>query len=186
MRRAKERTSLPSTFCLTSSPLRHRRKAALEAAQHFLPKITSDGAERSRAVADEVGFVISPKMTREYRDSRLQLRQLPRSRGYNAAAIAQKRRKLQARMENILWRLLAPCPSRYGKVENSADRQRLIHFAGRRDAGMAFTEEEDAEEAHVRARVDCLEAGPERTARRHLLELKERARPCKNYRDAKR
>jgi hypothetical protein len=57
----------------TTAPAQ-RRKAASEAAPHFLPKNSARGWPG--AVADEFGFVISPKMAIEYRDSIFQLQNL--------------------------------------------------------------------------------------------------------------
>jgi hypothetical protein len=62
----------------TAAPAQ-RRKAASEAALHFLPKTHARG--RPGDGADAFGFVISPNMAIEYRDSILQLKNLLGSAG---------------------------------------------------------------------------------------------------------
>ncbi len=64
----------------TTAPAQ-RRKAASQPARHFLPKNSARGWPG--AVADEFGFVISPKMATEYRHSVLQLQNLSDGGGLN-------------------------------------------------------------------------------------------------------
>jgi hypothetical protein len=46
-------------------------------------------------------------------------------------------------------------PTRYDRKEFWQDRLRLLALANRREAGIALTAEEDAEEAHRKARSEC-------------------------------
>ena len=85
--------------------------------------------------------------------------------------------KLRARMKAILHRLQCPCPSLYGKDQLSADRTRLTYFLQQRGNRTTLSaEEENAEEAHLRARVDSYEEGPERAAQRSLYALNDKER----------
>ena len=71
-----------------------RRKAASEAAQHFLPKKPGIRRWWVNAPADEYGFAITPQIAAEYRDSKLELRRLANS-GSNSPAISRKTGKAQ-------------------------------------------------------------------------------------------
>ena len=161
----------------TTAPAQ-RRKAASEVALHFLPKNPARGWPG--AVADEFGFVISPKMAREYRDSKLQLRHLSDSPGSNVHATQKKADKLRARIEMILQRLECPCPARYGIKQWLKDRERARELAQRRQSKIVLSEEENAEEAHLVARSDSLLAGPGEAAKERLQDLQQKARLSKS------
>jgi hypothetical protein len=155
-----------------------RRKAASEAALHFLPKTPARGWPG--AVADECDFVISPKMAIEYRDSKLQLRHLSDSPASYALAQARKMAQLRARIKMILERLECPCPSSYGDTQWQNDRQRVRALAQKRESKIALTEAEDVDEARRMARYDSLQAGPEQAAKKRFRELQDKARRFKN------
>ena len=161
----------------TTAPAQ-RRKVALEVALHFLPKNPARGWPGS--IADEFGFVISPKMAREYRDSKLQLRHLSDSAGSNVPATQKKADKLRARIEMILQRLECPCPARYNIEQWRKDRERVLELVQRRQSKIVLTEEENAEEAHLVARSDSLLAGAAEAAKERLYDLREKARLSKN------
>jgi hypothetical protein len=110
-----------------------RRKAASEAARHFLP--TKPGIKRwwKNAPVDEYGFAITPQIAAEYRDIKIELRRLSRS-GANSPALVQKARTLRERLKAILHRLQCPCPSLYGSEQFAADGHRLAYFSGQREA----------------------------------------------------
>jgi hypothetical protein len=161
----------------TTAPAQ-RRKAAAEAALHFLPKNPARGWPG--AVADEFGFVISPKMATEYRDSILQLQTLSDGGGSTIPAMQKKADKLRARIKMIQQRLECPCPSLYGiKKQWLYDRQRVRDLAQKRQAKIVLSDEENAEQAHLMARSDSLHAGPEEAAKKRLDDLKQRARAFK-------
>jgi hypothetical protein len=141
-----------------------RRKAAAKLATYFLPKQPVN--KRWRFTADECGFAINAEIAREYRAIDFELRDLKRHPNRDFPEIAQRIRKLLARIDAIHRRLQCPCPSRYGNKEISEDMIRLEMLAGKREAGIALSTEEDAEEAHRKARFDSYMEGPERTARR--------------------
>ena len=152
-----------------------RRKAALEATNYLLPK--KPGMERwwINAPVDEYGFVITPEIAAEYRDAKLELRYLPPSKSLDGGS-RRRIEKLRARIKTILHRLQCPCPSLYGKDRLSADSTRLIYFLLQRENRTSLSAEENAEEAHLRARVDSYEHGPERAAQRSLYALNDKER----------
>lgn len=164
----------------TTAATDQRRKAALAASQYFLPK--KPGMKRwwINAPRDKYGFAITPEIAAEYRDARFELRQLERSESYRTAT-TQKVEKLRARIKTIQRRLQCPCPSSYGRQQIIEDRRRLIHFLEQR-AERTLSAEENAEEAHRRARLDTFDHGPESAAQRRLYELNEKARIAKNTR----
>ena len=147
-----------------SASAKARRKAAAKLATYFLPKKPVN--KRWRFTADECGFAINAEIAREYRAIDFELRDLKRHPSRDFPEIAQRIRKLQARIDAIRQRLQCPCPSRYGDKQISEDHIRLVTFARKREAGFALSTEEDAEEAHRKARFDCYAEGPEQTARR--------------------
>jgi hypothetical protein len=161
----------------TAAPVQ-RRKAASEAALHFLPKNPARGWPG--AVADEFGFVISPTMAGEYRDSELQLRHLSEGLGSNFPATQRRTAKLRARKEMILQRLECPCPAHYGNEQWLKDVVRARELVQRRQSKIVLTEEENAEEAHRIARSDSLLAGPAEAAKKRLYDLQQKARVYRN------
>jgi hypothetical protein len=151
-----------------------RRRAASEAALHFLPKNPARGWPG--AITDDCGFVISPKMAKEYRDSKLRLRELLENPGSQHTAIAKKRDMLRARIKTILERLESPSPDRYSIMQCLDDRKWLLESAKKRESKVVLTEEDDVEEARRMARTDSLEAGPEVAAKKRFYELKDKER----------
>lgn len=152
-----------------------RRKAAAEAAQHFLPKKPGPKRWWNNAPTDECGFAITPEIAAEYRDSKFELRRLTRSGG-NSAATVRRAAKMRTRLESILHRLQYPCPSKYGRDQWDADGRRLVEFLYRRENNNTLSESEYAEEAHCRARFDCFSAGPESAAQERLYQLLDKER----------
>jgi hypothetical protein len=69
-----------------------------------------------------------------------------------------------------------PCPTKYGEKEVTKDLARLMEFALLREDGTALTEAQEAEEAHLRARMDVLSASPEAIARRRRQALEDTER----------
>src|SRR5579862_4005866 len=152
-----------------TTPVEARRQAAYGIAKVLLP--AKSGVKRSRSVPDEYGFTVHPDFAREYRDIDYELRALTKGPGQNIPATALKIAKLQARRGAIRARLRGACPLRYGKDPISKDMSRLDYFWSKRENGIPLTEEEDAEEAHLKARYDSFAEGPEQTARRRREEL---------------
>jgi hypothetical protein len=152
-----------------SAPAKARRKAAAKLAAYFLQMKPAN--KRGRFTADECGFAINAEIAREYRFIDFELRDLKRHPSRDFPEIALRIRKLQARIEAIRQRLQCPCPSRYGIKEISEDIIRLADLARKREAGIALSTVEDAEEAHRKARFDCYLEGPEPAARRRRQHL---------------
>jgi hypothetical protein len=157
-----------------------RRKAALETTNYLLPK--KPGMERwwINAPVDEHGFVITPEIAAEYRDTKFELRRLQRPES-NDRGSRKRIEKLRARIKAILHRLQCPCPSLYGKEQISADRKRLIYFLEQR-ADRTLSAEENAEEAHRRARLDSFDEGPESAAQKSLAVLNDKERIARSRR----
>jgi hypothetical protein len=152
-----------------SASAKARRKAAAKLATYFLPKKPVN--KRWRFTEDASGFAINGEIAREYRAIDFELRDLKRHPNRDFPEIAQRIQELQARIGAIRQRLLCPCPTRYKDEQISEDMKRLAELARKREAGAALSPEEDAEEAHRKARFDCYLEGPERTARRYRQDL---------------
>jgi len=173
-----------------SATAKGRRKAATKLATYFLPMKPVNKRWRFTA-ADECGFAINAEIAREHRAIDFELRDLKRHPSQDFPEIAQRIGKLQARLDAIRQRLQCPPPKNdgdedtirqrpqcpppkgYGDKEFSDDWIRLETFARKREAGIALSPEEDAEEAHRNARFDSYAESPEQTARRRRRHLED-------------
>jgi hypothetical protein len=152
----------------TANP-KARRKAALKIAEFLLPKV----GKKAKVIPDEYGFCVSPNLASGYRDIQLELRALVNAPTRKIPAIAEKIKKLEARSDAIRRRLELPCPSRYGEKEAAKDWVRLMEFTSLHDNEAALSEAQKAEEAHLRARFDVFNAGPEAVERRRREALED-------------
>jgi hypothetical protein len=152
-----------------SAAPKHRRKAALAAAQLLLP--VDQNKQKWGALKDKFGIAINPAMAREYRDIKLRLEALRKGQTQAAPIVRVEIRKLEARRRVILDRVECPCPATYGVKHNMDDCYRLNHLDNKRRTGKMLTCEEDAEEAHRRIRADIYDSGPEMQARRRRKQL---------------
>jgi hypothetical protein len=166
-----ERDALLNIVSGAAAPAKAPRKAAAKLAAYFLPKQPVN--KRWRFTADECGFAINGEIAREYRTIDFELRDLKRHPNRDFPEIAQRIGKLQTRSDAILQRLQCPCPTRYGEEQIWKDMIRLSDLARKREAGVALSADEDAEEAHRKARFDSYMEGPERKARRRREELEQ-------------
>jgi len=91
-----------------------RRKAASRMARVLLPATPTGDPSWSRAVADEYGFVISPKIASEYRDAKLLLQKLEDSNGSIRPGSVRQADKIRARLAAIRRSLEPPPHSKYG------------------------------------------------------------------------
>jgi hypothetical protein len=160
-----------------------RRKAAARMARVLLPATPTGDPSWSRAVADEYGFVISPKIASEYRDAKLLLQKLEDGNGSIRPGNVRQADKARARLAAIRRSLEPPPHSKYGRYRRhrsdqpvaqdqfEQDRKRLFELAHKRRSKIGLTQEEVAEEAHRMARVDTLIYGAEGAARRRLDNL---------------
>jgi len=171
----------------TSASAKTRRKAAMKLAAYFLPMKPVN--KQWRFTEDNCGFAINGEIAREHRAIDFELERLKKHPNRDFPEIAQKIRELQARLDVIRHRLLCPPPhdaghrkgirqlpqshppKGYGDNEFSEDLTQLELFARKREAGFALSPDEDAEEAHRKARFDSYMEGPERTARRRRQHL---------------
>ena len=155
-----------------------RRKAALKIAEFLLPK----AGKKAKLIPDEYGFSISPSLATAYRDNELDLRALVNEPTRIIPAIVEKIKKLEARSKAIRRRLQVPCPTKYGCDDVIKDYVRLSEFSRLRYNETVLTEEQNAEEAHVRARFDVFAASPEMIARRRYRALARAERQFKTSR----
>ena len=165
-----------------------RRKAAARLARVLLPATPTGDPSWSRAVADEYGFVISPKITSEYRDAKLLLQKLEDGNGSIRPGNVRLADKARARLAAIRRSLEPPPHSKYGMYRRhrsdqpvardqfQQDQKRLFELELKRRSKIGLTDEEVAEEAHRMARVDTLIYGVEAEAKRRLADLERRAR----------
>jgi hypothetical protein len=174
----------------TGASPEERHGAASRVAQHFLPKNPRGKTFRRRKFApDECGFAVDPQLAAELRDSKLKLACLPLAKKLTPYAIAQKARKLEARIREITESLQCPCPSKYrlkdyiDRTEFHAevvwDNDRLKILQKRRLDQKVLAPEEDLEEAIRGARFDSFVAGPEMAARERLSNLRQRRRAAR-------
>jgi hypothetical protein len=167
-----------------------RRKAAARMARVLLPATPTGDPSWSRAVADEYGFVISPKIASEYREAILLLQKLEDGNGSIRPGNVRQADKARARLAAIRRSLEPPPHSKYGTYRHRRhrsdqpvaqdqfrqDKKRLFELAHKRRSNIGLTQEEVAEEAHRMARVDTLIYGAEAEAKRRLADLERRAR----------
>jgi hypothetical protein len=168
-----------------------RRKAAARMARVLLPATPTGDPSWSRAVADEYGFVISPKIASEYRDAKLLLQKLKDGNRSIRPGNVRQADKARARLAAIRRSLEPPPHSKYGRYRTyrhhrpdqpvaqdqfQQDRVRLFELEHKRRSKIGLTQEEVAEEAHRMARVDTLIYGVEAEAKRRLADLERRAR----------
>ena len=168
-----------------------RRKAAARMARVLLPATPTGDPSWSRAVADEYGFVISPKIASEYRDAELLLQKLKDGNGSIRPGNVRQADKARARLAAIRRSLEPPPHSKYGRYRTyrhhrpdqpvaqdqfQQDKKRLFELAHKRRSKIGLTEEEVAEEAHRMARADTLLYGVEGEARRRLDNLETQAK----------
>jgi len=165
-----------------------RRKAAMLIARLLLPTTPTGDPSWSRAVADEYGFVISPKIASEYRDAKLLLEKLKNGNGSIRPGNARQAEKARARLAAIRRSLEPPPHSKYGRYrphrrgqpfdqdQFHKDLGRLLELRLRRRSKIGLTEQEVAEEAHRMTRADTLKYGAEGKARKMLADLEREAR----------
>jgi hypothetical protein len=165
---------LAALFCIVqdaSVSLKVRRQAALAVSKALLPE--KPAVTKWRATPDQYGFAINPERANEYFDKYYRLRKLKSSGHFKSPAVVQAMRDLQADLDRILERSPCPCPSKYGRMAISDDLAQLGDLRNKRHAGDPLNDDEKAEEAHRRARVESYFNGPEETARRRRKELQD-------------
>jgi transcriptional regulator with XRE-family HTH domain len=167
-----------------------RRKAASRMARVLLPATPTGDPSWSRAVADEYGFVISPKIASEYRDAKLLLQKLEDCNGSIRPGNVRQADKARARLAAIRRSLEPPPHSKYGRYRHrrhrsdqpvaqdqfQQDQGRLFALEHKRRSKIGLTQEEVAEEAHRMARIDTLIYGAEGAARSRLANLERQVR----------
>jgi hypothetical protein len=171
-----------------------RRQAAADIAIFFLPHYLGRRTKkRKKFPADEFGFAVDPNRARELRDLNLELKWLAvgvsRGRKASPEAFAKKVSALQARRAEIERELQSPPPETYFREKyveqedstfrvSSVDRDKasLRHFGQCRANKSVLSDEDDATEAHLTARVAAFLNGPEEVARKRLRQLEDKHR----------
>jgi len=153
---------------------RQRVRAARIASRYTHAYATDLDAPTVIVVEDKFGFKVDPDLARAERDDMLRRQQLDANwfRFKNGSdekkAVDQEREEIQKRHAERLARLTYP-PG-YTDSDHRADRGRLIELHSKR--GQKLTPQEDAEEAHLAARVATSELALLAEAR--IRELEER------------
>jgi hypothetical protein len=149
-----------------------RRSAAARIARVLLPATPTGDPSWSRAVADEYGFLISPKIASDYRDAKLLLQKLEDSNGSIRPGNVRDADKVRARLAairrslepppleppaHLLYGMYVPHrkepvgqePSQpVGQDQFQQDQVRLSSLQRKRRSKIGLTQEEVAEEAH--------------------------------------
>ena len=174
-----------------------RRRAAADIALFFLPHYLGRRTKkRKKFPADEFGFAVDPKRARELRDLDLELgclvvgvsrggKQIPRLLRKKSAPcrLAEQRSSGSCKAlhpRNTSGKTLEQDGALSGTRLLDRDKEALRHLARRRANKNVLTAEEDAEEAHLTARVAAFLNGPEEVARKHLGQLEEKDRAFGN------
>ena len=129
-------------------------------ARVLLPATPTGDPSWSRAVADEYGFVISPKIASEYRDAKMLLQKFEDSNGSIRPGSARQADRSGTPSGDTQEFLEPPPHSKYGMYRRhrfdqpvgldqfQQDLRRLFELEHKRQSKIGLTEEEVAEEAH--------------------------------------
>jgi hypothetical protein len=163
-----------------------RFKVAAVVAPYFHPKRGQDRSAVYEIVIDDpFGFVVDPAVARGLRDDDWRLYELfqkhiaPSKHGGPLTA-AEINEQSQLEEKVAATKKTLKCPTGYGELEAKRDRRRRTRFFYRRITPPPYnvlTEEEDAEDAHLIARIAAYEVSPEASGRARIYELEERKSP---------
>jgi hypothetical protein len=122
-------------------------------------------------VDDEYGFVIDPVAAREIRDHYVEMDRLICAGNFLGT---EAQNKLEDQIAEKKKALAVECPTGYTALEAREDRKRIENLHRKRAWQRPFklTAEEDAEEAHLFARLAAYEATPEAQARKRISNLR--------------
>jgi hypothetical protein len=123
-------------------------------------------------VDDEYGFVIDPVAAREIRDHYVEMDRLICTGKFLGTEAEHKFRDRVAEKKKALANVVE-CPRGYTALEAREDKKRIESLHRKRAWQRPFklTAEEDAEEAHLFARLAAYEATPEAQARERISKL---------------
>jgi hypothetical protein len=126
-------------------------------------------------IEDPFGFDVDPAVARAIRDADLRLTQLFQKRYAQKNVVDEPSPEEIDLKSQIAERVKTlRCPAGYGPKEHLKDRNRLCTLFRRRISPPPYntlTETEDAEEAHLTARIAVYEASPEGQARTRISAL---------------
>ena len=168
------------------TPAHLRMKIASIVAPYFHAK---RGQDRSGAyelvIEDQFGFVVDPAVARALRDDEWRLYELSQKNldpskhgGPLTAAEIQERSEIEAQVAETKKTL--KCPAGYGPLGPDQDGRRRHKFFCRRISPPphnVLTEEEDAEDAHLAARIAAYKASPEASGRARIWKLQQSKSP---------
>lgn len=131
------------------------------------------GRRKNEIVVDDpFGFTCDPAVARALRDAKLRLAVLEEA-AYPAQPRDPEKKKIEARIAEIEKGL--KCPAGYTGLEAREDWKRLKELSRKRKSERPYnklSKEEDAEEAHVTARLAAYEQSDEGRARSRIRSLK--------------
>lgn len=160
----------------SDTPAALRFKIACITAPYLHTKRTTGGlAGRSTGKPDRYDFVVDRATAKEIRDDTRRLARLLRTRSKNLKRKKQKAELLLGHIKSRVGSLIPPCPSLYGPEEYEKDRDRYLKLKKRRSRS-PLSRAEDAEEAHLLARILTYQSRPEALARKRIAELELRER----------
>lgn len=142
------------------TPHHLRIRVAHILAPYLHPKLSSGGTAND----DPYGFVVDPAVARALRDDHLKL-----ERTY-----FEERKPLEARVAQIAQKL--KCPAGYTALEARRDHKRLQELRHKRSSPpYRLGKKDDAEEAHLTARIAAYDQSDQKRARSRISWLVRRA-----------
>lgn len=133
--------------------------------------------EDTLVVDDPFGFVIDPAVAMALRDDKLRVKYLEQTPHMRPAGDHREQEELLARIEESERTLI--CPAEYTELEAGKDQTQLNELERRRNSPRRndkLTEEEDAEEAHLMARLAVYRRSPQALAEAEARSREEEAR----------
>jgi hypothetical protein len=132
---------------------RERLKAAKVAARYKHPYGERAKAPNTIVVEDKFGFKVEPELARAERDDCLRERRLTHFRPRTAEGIVAKAQLEQIEKRREERRAQVNFPDGYTYCDRQVDQRRLGDLYSKRSSRKGLTPEEEAEEAHLAARV---------------------------------
>jgi hypothetical protein len=153
------------------TPHRLRIRVAHISAPYLHAKL---GRRKNEIVIDDpYGFTVDPAVARELRDAELRLSVLRQAAYPRQTGDSPEQKKIKARIAEIEKGL--KCPAGYTELEAREDRKRLKELSRKRRSERPYNKlgkEDDAEEAHVTARLAAYGQSDEGRVRSRIRSLR--------------
>jgi hypothetical protein len=159
------------------APLKQRKSAASQIANHFLPEKPAN--PRWRYKKGQYEFFYNQKTAKEYRDLRLQLHEWQRTGSKLPEGEVNAMNKRLREIQPLFARRPAPFEL-YGDKQILEDRARLEFLVAKHEKGLPLTKAEDEEEIERWARHGSVEYGPQQIARNRRAVLEDEERRIKH------